>query len=154
MLGSGAMHYRVKAIIVATTSLLYLAFLCGGRAVPDQELIQGKWKVVELSMGGKSIPKDALDKQSIVVEFTGTKMIMSNDREHRSFALHPDAKPKQIDIVNADEKPEMQLMMGIYDFPENDRLRICNYIGDPPNKRPTAFDSAGQQNLMVLVRAK
>jgi uncharacterized protein (TIGR03067 family) len=81
-------------------------------------------------------------------------MLMSNDQEHRTFDLAPEARPKQIDIVDADEKPDGRTMVGIYEFLGKDRLRICTYIGDPPNVRPADFDSAGHRNSMVMIRAK
>lgn len=151
----GRMRFSAKALRSMITCIVLASVAYAGDApTPDRDLIHGKWRVVEGSSDGKAIPKEMLEKQSMLVEFVGNRMMMSNDQEHRTFDLAPEAKPKQIDIVDADEKPDRRTMVGIYEFLGKDRLRICTYIGDPPNVRPEDFDSAGHRNSMVMVRVK
>jgi uncharacterized protein (TIGR03067 family) len=112
----------------------------------DKERLQGHW-VAESVDNGRQLPKEVCDQFTLT--FTGSKMKMRAllpDPSHNIFHLDETAKPKQIDLINEEER---RGTFGIYRF-DGDRLVLC--MGEDDQKdRPTEFTSKGGVKRMLGV---
>src|SRR5262245_53220586 len=97
---------------------------------PDQEKMQGKWKVVRYEFTGKAGKAEYGEPDTI----SGDKWLRPKRRtDEYQLKIGPTREPKWVDLSakRLGEKP----LMGIYKF-EGDQLFIC-YSYDPDLPRPT-----------------
>lgn len=128
-----------------------LVFVLSASALPSQDepkdldKLQGDWAVTAMETNGKPVPL-GVSKISGLVTFKGDLMVVAGlgpkPSEHR-IKLNPSQKPKSLDATN---KGDGKLC--IYQL-EGDKLKFCMPIGTR-TKRPTAFKSAEDSNLVVM----
>ena len=117
-------------------------------ASDEMKKLEGTWVVDSATMDGKP-DKDAKGGQ---VVFAGNKITLKKadgTEEKFTYKVDPSKKPKTMDFVPDEKKPNSATGAGIYEL-DGDTLKAC--IG-PPDKRPTEFSDKGQM-LMVLKRKK
>jgi uncharacterized protein (TIGR03067 family) len=141
-------------------TVVVLAVLTGGLSVrtqcqepedpskADLKKLQGAWKVVKVTRGGKEMKKD-LDK----VEATFEKDALTIGEEGRkgekaTVTLDGKKNPKQIDIAPG-EKAERKVL-GIYKI-DKEEVTLC--YSRPGSPRPTKFDDP-EAAVLVLRRKK
>ncbi len=125
-------------------------------AATDQADIQGRWKIVSLTVGGMPVDFDGGDNTLLI---DGRKMTFPELKSRNLKAetvwilLDPTAKPRSVDIlpkgVDPDTpQPKDSHTVGIYEL-EGDSLKICWVLaGD----RPAAFESTPKTSLLVAKR--
>jgi uncharacterized protein (TIGR03067 family) len=118
----------------------------------DQERMQGTWTVASAEISGKRLTGKEIENLELVIR--GNKMTFKDEKNNKKaetlkFKLHPNQKPKAINLTHSGEKKSR----GIYRL-EGDRLKICYAVNG--KKRPTEFRTkvGGQQFRFVLTRAK
>ena len=113
---------------------------------PDEEKIQGGWKVTEAKKNGQ----DPADKDEVV----GQVLTFDGDRmKFGPFAgewkLDPSKDPRQIDctVVDGPENEKGKVSQGIYKL-DGDKLTL--HLSHPGGERPTSFESKEGENCILL----
>jgi uncharacterized protein (TIGR03067 family) len=141
--------------------LLAVAFASPIRSddAKDNDL-QGTWKLVEITVGGKSPDAEEIVANGFTLVIRGDKMgVYSGDNKDPNNELHlvldSTVTPKAIDVhVLEKDKRGDKMAEGLYEIDGN-KLRICiKEQSMPPWNRPTAMQSTeeGKEMLMVLRR--
>ena len=116
----------------------------------DAERMQGTWYGISGKLDGEKIPLPT-DGARLVLK--GDKFIWTvseTKKEQGTFVLHPDKKPRALDIVIAFGKEKGKTRPAIYLLKE-DELWLC--IASTQDERPSDFTSeAGQNRLLVVFR--
>ena len=143
---------HVAMLLVAVASV---AADKGEKKKGDADKIQGKWMVVEYYFKGKSV--ESFDGMGGAFIFLGKKLtIVHKDRDREGkkgvFELHPDKKPRELDIVFKADGLE-STVSAIYEF-SGETLKIC--IVESGKGRPKAIGTAADDErfLLVLKRLK
>jgi uncharacterized protein (TIGR03067 family) len=121
----------------------------------DLELMQGMWKVVELTEEGQKLAQKELTPVEVFI--LGNKMAIHDDgkfREEITLKLDAAKKIKAVDFVYTKGMNTGKTERGIYAF-EGDTLKFCMNEGKD-GARPTKFLStkANKCSIAVLQRAK
>jgi uncharacterized protein (TIGR03067 family) len=106
----------------------------------DKAALQGTWQVVSIESGGKDVTKPRQRKEEWVVK-DGFIAVRSKDPDHvpinAVFAVHPDRRPKEIDInpYPIGAFMESDIVKGIYTL-DGDVWKVClrSILRDPPPK--------------------
>ena len=98
----------------------------------------------------------ARDAKGLQVIFTDKKMTLSKGDKERydaTYVLHPDAKPKAIDIKFLMGPDEGKTFHGVYEV-QGDNLKLC--WSEAGQKRPEGFVTKAKsgRTLYVLKRGK
>jgi uncharacterized protein (TIGR03067 family) len=136
---------------VALTALALVSFVAARVPPADPEKVaqeaalQGEWKLVAYSGGGKEAPEKEIATGKLVV--TGDKMTFTflDFETPATFTLYPGAIPPAINL-----KTEAGRTKGIYKL-EKDRLTISVGVSV---ERPEDFTAAEGINVMVLEKVK
>ncbi len=135
---------RLQALLVGACVLLVPALRADDKpGDSDKDKIQGTWEIVKGERGGQPIPEE--EAKMIKITFAGDKLkIKHGDQEQEmTFKLHPDRKPKAIDVDMGDKVGK-----GIYEL-KGDTLKIAHgEFGDP---RPKEFSNKEGSKLHVVV---
>jgi len=116
----------------------------------EKAAIEGKWKFVSFETNKG---KDA-DFEDATLEFDkdgkNFTLMKGGETKNGTFKLNPGAKPKEIDIMPAEERK----FEGIYEL-DKSKLKIC-LAPDANDGRPSEFALKDGKNyvLIVLERAK
>jgi uncharacterized protein (TIGR03067 family) len=134
--------------------LVVILVLISGYAVADGDMdrFQGKWRVVELTDNGRSVPQDTIATwlpsggRMEIVDNTILFNSPLNGRKHaKVFALDPTGYPKTI-LVQTGQTVDGT---GVYRF-DGERLVIC--VSNPTQaQRPTDFSAREGSNCMLMV---
>lgn len=121
---------------------------------PDREKLQGKWQIVSLGLGGKTLQKDNSPNQwketfarpvKISAQFLG----QGDAPPTGSFQLDETHEPKQITIKDMEGKLTYR---GIYTI-QGDSFKVCiNGNGSDP-KRPENFTTR-EDSAFVIIELK
>ncbi len=126
-------------------------------AQKELKKLEGKWKVVEVSVNGTTSKAEEGD-EDFVFTFKGSRMKAMIGKklfqEVEVVAIDPKSDPKCIDTGSLDPKHAGLTQEAIYTI-EGDTLRMCSYKGRDKN-RPTTFDppSDSDTQLVILKRVK
>ena len=127
-------------------------------AQKELKKLEGKWKVVEVSVNGTTSKAEEGD-EDFVFTFKGSRMKAMIGKklfqEVEVVAIDPKSDPKCIDTGSADPKKTDVLEEGIYKF-EGDTLYLCIYKGKDKS-RPTNFDPPKEGDkfeLWIMKRVK
>ena len=71
-------------------------------AAKDKEGLQGLWQAVELEANGKKAPAEAVKAFQIRIKGDAITFNPAAENREHAFALHPDAKPKAMDLTPGD----------------------------------------------------
>jgi len=125
-----------------------------GLFAPDREKLQGKWQIVSLGLGGKTLQKDDSPSQwketfarpvKISAQFLG----QGDGPPTGSFQLDETHDPKQITIKDMEGKLTYR---GIYTL-KDDSFKVCiNGNGSDP-KRPENFTTR-EDSAFVIIELK
>lgn len=97
----------------------------------DHEALQGFWKLVSSSFGGK--PQKHPDLGTLF-QFSGNRFLHLRSRVSYRFVIHPEASPKGIDLILPSTKG---VAPGIYQL-TGDRLQMMHATWRAA--RPVSFD--------------
>src|SRR5262249_44670610 len=110
----------------------------------DQDLLQGTWEFVSLTVGGKKAWNENAPAKSLT--FTGDKVrfigVNGDGRQvanHSRFKLDPSRKPKHIDLTDLDGDRQGKATECLY-ARAGDPLRLGHADG-PGGPRPTTLES-------------
>lgn len=141
--------------ILGVVAVCLAALVCaahGGDDVKkaDKDRLQGAWKVVKMTSGGKEVVDDLVKKLTITVD--GEVLSMRLDKNtiaEGKVALDPSKSPKHINITNMAGPDKGQVRLGIYDV-QGTTLKLHFFSGtDATSKRPTNFEG----DVLVLERS-
>jgi RNA polymerase sigma factor (sigma-70 family) len=109
----------------------------------DQELIQGTWEFVSLTVGGKkewnaSAPPKCLTFASDKVRFVAVNGDGKEVAFHSRFKLEVGRRPKEIDMTPLDGEHK-ETIKGLYEL-QGDTLRLC-HPAQPGGDRPKSLES-------------
>jgi uncharacterized protein (TIGR03067 family) len=144
---------------VAALALLLLSLPAAGAdapAKPDQEAIQGSWKVTAMSADGaelKPIPKEAGGE--MVMKFEGTVVTAKHGAEKPNpadFKLDPAKAPKEIKVSPTDGPEKGKTYNGVYEL-TGDTLVIA-FDGEAGQPTPPDTKPAAKRIVMKLERQK
>lgn len=118
----------------------------------DRKLLHGKWEVVSIVQGGKSIP-DLKKDGKLTFNFDGDRLIVKlGDKvmNEGTCRLHPKQTPRSIDLIDGKDR---EVVLGIYEV-KNDEARLC--MGARGKERPKDFSAepGTTQSLVTLKRIK
>ena len=114
------------------------------RAKPDEDLIQGIWRLVAAERNG--VPTDF--EEGLHVFFSGDKTGMTKGEKtanEASFKLHPKKKPKGIDLS---KKGDRRIAKGAYSL-KGDTLKLC-LPGGPDRDRPNELATKPGDGFTLL----
>jgi uncharacterized protein (TIGR03067 family) len=128
-------------------------------AKKDQELMEGTWKVVELTEQGTKIADK--DLEPIEVSILANKMAIHDGgkfREEIAFKLDAGKKPRAVDFTYTKGLHTGKVELGVYTV-EGDILKFCvneTKDGAKEGPRPAEFASTKENGcyLVVLKRVK
>jgi uncharacterized protein (TIGR03067 family) len=125
----------------------------------DQDLIQGKWVFVSLTVGGKMGWNDEAPPKSLTFTRDTTAFVAANGggKEvtfHSRFKLDQSRTPKQVDFTALDGEGKGETTACVYEL-QGDTLKLCQ-PRRPGGDRPTTLESReGSTDLAwVLKRAE
>src|SRR5438552_1751284 len=146
-------------------SILCISILFGTGCTPEKnsanlemEKLQGTWQLLYQQMNGTKLPDEkAADMFHGKLVFVGDKIRYTVELPGFDFEfvykLHPDQKPKAIDLQLADTVDKKGIGLktfGIY-LLENDTLKICH----SQTNRPTDFSAGeGSHNVLIVLKRK
>jgi uncharacterized protein (TIGR03067 family) len=120
----------------------------GDAAKAELDKLQGKWEVQSVEIAGK-VQKDA---KGNTLTFKGDKV--EGLGADVTVKLMPAEKPKAIDLIRGSDK---RPWMGVYQL-DGDDLKLSMALVEvgkvDQQKRPTDFDAAKVQMILVLKRVK
>jgi uncharacterized protein (TIGR03067 family) len=111
--------------------------------------LQGKWKLVALTVDGLELGKENYGK-SVLIHDGKTQTIQINGEDRGSFdvEVRPGAEPSEIDLSSINGPSEGRKYPGIYKL-EGDRLTVCT--SRDPDRRPTEFASESGTRITLAV---
>jgi uncharacterized protein (TIGR03067 family) len=121
-------------------------------AKPDQEALQGEWKVVEFVKDGSDRAKDEGDTKVVIKDNNFTVKEPTRD-EPATFTIDPKANPKTIDIRVMEKGGKEVAVKGIYKL-EKDKLTICYSFEDAARPKEFKSEANSKTGLLVLERVK
>lgn len=139
----------IGAVLVGGTLLAF-----GSDKSRDKKTMQGRWKVVAITVNGEKASQKIVDAAGYIISDNRlTPTVNGTERENSdvAFKLNEDEKPKQIDLVEMDDRKEKSI--GIYEL-KGGRLRIC--FSKVPSKRPEKFESrpGGPARTLIILEKK
>jgi uncharacterized protein (TIGR03067 family) len=154
---------RVSLVGLVLAGPLLIANAQAGEAdAVKRELkkLQGTWKVVAFTAGGKDVPVDKGGFARLVIK--GTRITLTGGPKDvaLSFTIDPGKKPKTMDllITTGDQSVNWKCIYAL----KGDELKICMPLApkkgskvpvkEDPNQRPSTFDTEGRP--MMLIQAK
>jgi len=118
----------------------------------ELEKFTGTWQLVASEKDGVKAPE--ADVQQIKVIFDCEKFTMVRDGktvEEGWVAIDPARKPKVIDVYPT--KPDSKVVMGIYEWDGDDKLKLCSTHPGTEQTRPTLFSTAkGTGHVLVVCK--
>lgn len=137
--------------LLAAIPLALLGAAPGDDDAKERKALQGIWRLVELTEGGKNTTED---KQPMEVIFRGTAVVVNVKGETQgraTYTLDLTKKPKRIDVtlVKGEEK---QAVKAIYEL-DGDTLKVCHFEGKKDGY-PEKFEATKDTVLAILKRAK
>ncbi len=121
----------------------------------DEDLLQGRWKVMSVENNGKKAEAKVIANMKLVVAGDKMTALDGNDvMDEYTFRLDPTAKPRAIDLTIQTGDEKGKTVRGIYRL-EGDALTVC--VAEPDKKdRPREFSAPEGSSFMLLVfqRAK
>lgn len=135
-------------------SIALLALTAGLASAPapeakkDEDLFQGRWKVVAVEHGGKKAQAKDFAKWTLTV--AGDKMTARDGDEvmdESTFRLDAKAKPRAIDLTLMSGPQSGKKVLGLYEL-EGDRLVVC--FGEPGKDRPKEVRSPEGSEVTLL----
>ena len=120
------------------------------KARPDEEAIQGTWKIAREETNGAESPDSQQLQEKCKWVITADKITVEFDGQTQDFTykLDPKKTPRTFDMTD----PGGQKIEGIYSL-QGDELKICTALNGA--KRPQEFDTkSGEAELVVLKRAR
>jgi uncharacterized protein (TIGR03067 family) len=142
------MKWRVLMLVVA--GLLVAADAKEDAAKKDQGRLQGTWKVVAATKGGKEAPAERIKAMRLVIE--GDKITVKDGTrdEAATYTLAPDQKPAAIDVKPG--RPGQKTILGIYQLAD-DNLKMC-WVREGDRPKEFASKEGSDAILLVLKREK
>ncbi len=120
----------------------------GDAAKAELDKLQGKWEIQSMEVAGQA-QKDAKGK---TLTFKGDKL--EGIGADVTIKLMPTEKPRAIDLIRGSDK---RPWYGVYQL-DGDELKLCMAMVPQgkvdEQKRPTDFDAAKVQMIIVLKRVK
>jgi uncharacterized protein (TIGR03067 family) len=109
---------------------------------------QGAWQAVSMETDGKMATPEQLEKIKLMV--TGADYHFRNGAfsEHGTYRFHPNARPKQLDIVVGDGADKGKVYLVIYKI-EPDELTIC--LEKNNKNRPSEFTGKAGSGCVLEV---
>jgi uncharacterized protein (TIGR03067 family) len=127
------------------------AFAADKELPKDLAALQGKWKVVKMTVGGMDLPADELTKKVMTLDIKGDEATPSEGgvakKKPGKVNVDGSKTPAEITI----NTPDMGKMVGIYKL-EKDTLTMC--ISFDEKTRPTKFESTKDAPVAVMVLEK
>jgi uncharacterized protein (TIGR03067 family) len=131
-------------------SLFVISQAAADDAAKEKEKLKGLWQAVSMEANGQQAPADQVKR--FQVRFKGDRVVFSpeaDNREH-TFEVDPSAKPKAMDLIPGDGQAKgKKLAIAIYKF-DGDKLIICIDKEAQTGKRPTQFETAGSDGLVLI----
>jgi RNA polymerase sigma factor (sigma-70 family) len=125
----------------------------------DQELIQGTWVYVALTVGGKNEWSDDVASVWKSLSFADdvVRLVVNRDGKevvHQArFNLHPFRKPKEIDLTELD--PDLkEVMTGCLYELDGDTLRLCHPERSGEGRPRTLESKEGSTNRLWTLKRK
>ncbi len=145
-----------RALVIVGMFAAGLSFAADAKkdsAKTDQEKFNGSWKAVSVEYDGKEVPKDAVDKISLLVKGEDYTFTRGDDVVKGTHKLDASKKPKTIDAVRSEGEGKGKPLLGIYELTD-DAYKVC--FGPPGGDRPTEFVSkpGSKVRLIVMKREK
>ena len=125
------------------------------RAKGDADAIQGTWQVVRLEAAGEEEDDDEakrMKKATWVFKAGKLRVKKGGEDGEAAYKLHPDKKPKAIDVTPQNGPPleKGMLIKAVYEL-KGDELKVC--ISHPPGvDRPDSLNTKGTRNLLIVLR--
>jgi uncharacterized protein (TIGR03067 family) len=123
-----------------------------GQQQTEEEKLHGTWNYTSFEFMGKSL---AVPEGKAFTFSKGGKVVLKSKGKPEqvgSFKIDVSKNPKQIDLINPEEKNKDKMVtQGIYRI-EGDTLTMAFFL-NTPGERPTAFDST-KAGIMTLKRQK
>ena len=115
--------------------------------VPDDELLQGAWRIVGLESSGQTAPESMYKDKRFLVQ--GDRISLTGIAEDlRPFQLNSDTSPKRIDIA-ANEENRFD-SKAIYELNGN-TLKFC-FSQQTKNPRPASIETEGTVNFCYTLK--
>jgi uncharacterized protein (TIGR03067 family) len=140
-----------RALVIIGVLAAGLAFAADAKN--DEQKFNGSWKAVSIEYDGKEVPKDSVDKVSLVVKGEDYTFTRGDDVIKGTHKLDASKSPKTIDAVRSEGEGKDKPLLGIYELTD-DTYKVC--FGPPGGERPTEFasKSGSKVRLIVMKREK
>jgi uncharacterized protein (TIGR03067 family) len=118
----------------------------------DLEKIQGTYKMTSLEVDGKAVTEDKLKSSTLTIK--GDKYIIQvkDQTFETQMILHPEKKPKTIDMKFLDGVNKDKMALGIYKF-DDETFTMCRGL-NPGQTRPQDFGTWPDTNTFLVVWKK
>lgn len=117
------------------------------RAAPDKEL-EGTWIVREALLGGDSLPADATKNFRLKITGDRYSFTAGAGADEGVLKVHPDKKPKTMDITGIDGPNKGKTILAIYET-DGDSLKICYDLEG--KERPQEFKTDGKKQRFYVI---
>lgn len=123
-----------------------------GPQLKDDELIQGAWEVTAVEVGGNLLKEVGGKPVGFTITFDGAQYSIKHkrgDTDAGTFKLHPDKKPKQIDVTpEGGDKPGL----GIYELDGNTLKVLLDESPEQPRPEKFATDPKREQLMLITLK--
>jgi len=140
-LGGGMLIYRTLAAELAPKDKSHSP--TSTQPKTDQELIQGTWVYVSLTVGGKKEWNGDMPQKSLTFAADKVRLVVNEDGKEVAyqghFKLNASRKPREIDVTELDGELKGKITACLYEI-DGDTLRLC-HPEVPGGDRPRTLDS-------------
>jgi uncharacterized protein (TIGR03067 family) len=140
---------RVRGGLLAAVVLSLTAIAWGDDVKEVEKKLQGKWKMVSVTMDGQERKADEIKNISVVVKGNVYHVHRDDEVLKLTFRLPGDTKPQAIDLVPEEGKDKGKSFRAILQL-EGDTFKMCRHL-EPEKARPTEFVSKGGSMLVLSV---
>jgi uncharacterized protein (TIGR03067 family) len=152
--------HEIHLIVALISSVLNPVLVEQKAKEVDAKLLQGVWRLVQISNDGKSIPEDYVKTMRMFFVFEGTVVKVGIgetppgmiQEPQSDFALTTSTAPRQMTLIprgpkKGDAVPAIYLL-------KDDSLTIAQFEGKASSTPPEDFKGGKHQTVLVFKREK
>jgi uncharacterized protein (TIGR03067 family) len=124
-------------------------------AKTEIDKFQGTWAVVSYEENGQKLPEEEVKKVRFVFDQDRYEVKRGDDVEEvGTIKLDTSKNPKRIDLkIQKAPIGEGETQLGVYQL-DGDSLKICVSVPPGSKDRPSAFEKAGTNELLIVLKRK
>jgi uncharacterized protein (TIGR03067 family) len=137
---------RLKGIVLILF-VLSVAAVARSADAKDRDAMNGTWLPVTAELGGKMFPDEVRKSIKLVIKDSKYTVTVGKGVDQGDLKLHPEAKPKKMDITGTEGPNKGKTIPAIYEL-DGDTLRICYDLSGKAH--PTEFKTTEASKLYLV----